>query len=105
MYECPWCSRKSFSFWQKQTLGPNRSIRCANCARHVSVPWGRAHLAAIPLFLCAIAGLWFIGDAFNSKLFALAGACVGVVAGMVFTMPLYHAFVPLVKPDASAPRR
>jgi hypothetical protein len=105
MYECPWCSRKSFSFWQKQTLGPSRSIRCENCTRHVSVPWGRAHLAAIPVFLFAIAGLWFIGDAFNSKLIALAGACIGVVAGMIVTMPLYHAFVPLVKPDPSASRR
>ena len=104
MYECPWCSRKSFSFWQKQSLGPNRTMRCDNCRRHVSVPWGRAHLAAIPLFLCAVAGLWFIGDAFNSKLVALAGAFVGVAIGMIFTMPLYHAFVPLVKPEA-APRR
>jgi uncharacterized protein YqgC (DUF456 family) len=98
MYECPWCSHKSFSFWQKQTLGPNRTMRCANCARRVSVPWGRAHLASIPVFLFAIAGLWFIGDAFNSKLVALAGAFIGVVIGMVFTMPLYHRFVPLVKP-------
>ena len=105
MYECPWCTRKSFSFWQKQSLGPNRTLRCGNCTRHVSVPWGRAHLAAIPLFLCALAGLWFIGDAFNSKLIALAGAFVGVAIGMIFTMPLYHAFVPLVKPGASAGRK
>ncbi|HXS53333.1 MAG TPA: hypothetical protein VN782_12435 [Usitatibacter sp.] len=100
MYECPWCTHKSFSFWQKQSLGPNRTLRCGNCRRHVSVPWGRAHLAAIPLFLCAVAGLWFIGDAFNSKLIALAGAFAGVAIGMVLTMPLYHAFVPLVKPHA-----
>ncbi len=99
MYECPWCSRKSFSFWQKQSLGPHRTIRCGNCTRRVSVPWGRAHLAAIPLFLCAIAGLWFAGDAFDSKVVALAGGFVGVAIGMVFTMPLYHRFVPLVKPD------
>jgi hypothetical protein len=24
---------------------------------------------------------------------------------MIFTMPLYHAFVPLVKPDAGAARK
>jgi len=70
----------------------------------VSVPWGRAHLAAIPLFVCAVAGLWFIGDAFNSKLIALAGAFIGVAVGMVFTMPLYHAIVPLVKPESGARR-
>jgi len=104
MYECPWCTQKSFSFWQKQTLGPNRTLRCTSCTRHVSVPWGRAHLAAIPLFLCAVAGLWFIGDAFNSKLIALAGAFVGVAVGMVLTMPLYHAIVPLVKPESGARR-
>ncbi|HEX3098425.1 MAG TPA: hypothetical protein VHQ02_11955, partial [Usitatibacter sp.] len=67
--------------------------------RRVSVPWGRAHLASIPVFLFAILGLWFIGDAFNSKLVALAGASIGVVVGMVFTMPLYHRFVPLVRPE------
>lgn len=99
MYECPWCERKSFSFWQKQSLGPIGTMKCSNCTRRVSVSWGRAHLAAIPLFLCAVLGIWFIGDAFNSRLVALAGGCIGVVLGMVFTMPLYHAFVPLVKPE------
>jgi hypothetical protein len=98
MYQCPWCERKTFSFWQKQKLGPNKSLKCTGCRRQVSVPWGRAHLAALPVFLFAIAGLWFIGDEFNSKLFALAGAFVGVVIGMMITMPLYHHFVPLVKP-------
>jgi hypothetical protein len=99
MYQCPWCERKCFSFWQKQTLGPNKSIKCKGCSRRVSVPWGRAHLAALPVFLFAIAGLWFVGDAFGSKLFALAGAFAGVVIGMMITMPLYHHFVPLSKPD------
>jgi len=99
MYECPWCDRKVFSFWQKQTLGPNKSIKCPGCRRQVSVSWLHAHLAALPVFVFAIAGLWFIGDAFNSKLFALAGAFVGVVLGMMVTMPLYHYIVPLVKPD------
>ncbi len=97
MYECPWCQRKSFSFWQKQSLGPNRILRCGNCTRRVSVPWGRAHLAAVPLFLCALAGLWLLGNAFDSKLFALAGGFLGVAVGMVFTMPLYHQFVPLIR--------
>jgi DNA-directed RNA polymerase subunit RPC12/RpoP len=98
MYECPWCGRKSFSFWQKQSLGPSRSIACGHCARRVSVPWGRAHLAAIPVFAGALVGLWFLGDAFNSKVVALAGGFIGLAVGMVLTMPLYHRFVPLVKP-------
>jgi uncharacterized protein YqgC (DUF456 family) len=59
----------------------------------------RAHLAALPVFVLAIAGLWFVGDAFNSKVFALAGAFCGVVLGMMVTMPLYHFIVPLIKPE------
>lgn len=99
MYACPWCGSKSFSFWQKQTLGPLRAIACGDCRRHVSVPWERAHLAALPIFACAIAGLWLVGDAFDSKLLGLAGAFTGVAIGMIVTMPLYHHFVPLTKPS------
>lgn len=98
MYECPWCNRKSFSFWQKQTLGPHRTLACAGCSREVSVPWGRAHLAMIPVFLGAVLGLYVVGDVFGSKIIALAGGFIGVAIGMVLTAPLYHAFVPLVKP-------
>jgi len=43
--------------------------------------------------------MWIIGDTFNSKIFALAGAFCGVVLGMMVTMPLYHYIVPLCKPD------
>ena len=101
MYECPWCNRKSFSFWQKQKLGPAKTLQCAGCKRRVSVDWGRAHLAALPVFVFALVGLYFVGDAFNSKVFALAGAFCGVVLGMMVTMPLYHYVVPLVKPERS----
>jgi uncharacterized protein YqgC (DUF456 family) len=99
MYSCPWCERKTFSFWQKQTLGPNKTLSCTGCKRRVSVPWGRAHIAALPVFVVAIAAMWFVGDCFNSKIFAIAGAFCGVVVGMMITMPLYHYIVPLVKPD------
>ena len=99
MYECPWCERKSFSFWQKQSLGPSRALKCKGCRRQVSVPWGRAHLAALPLFLCTVAGMWFIGEAFDSKLHALAGAMAGLVVGMLIMMPLYHFIVPLIRPE------
>ena len=99
MYACPWCEGKTFSFWQKQTLGPNKSLTCTGCKRRVSVPWGRAHLAALPVFVLAIIAMWIIGDTFNSKIFALAGAFCGVVLGMMVTMPLYHYIVPLCKPD------
>ena len=100
MYACPWCERKVFSFWQKQAMGPSKSVKCTGCKQRVSVPWGRAHLAALPVFLFAIAGLYFVGDAFNSKVFAVAGGVFGVVLGMMVTMPLYHHFVPLVRPGS-----
>jgi uncharacterized protein YqgC (DUF456 family) len=101
MYACPWCQRKVFSFWQKQSLGPSQTLQCSGCKRGVSVSWLHAHLAALPVFLFAILGLWFVGDAFNSRSFALAGALCGVVLGMMVTMPLYHYIVPLVKPERS----
>jgi hypothetical protein len=99
MYACPWCERKVFSFWQKQKMGPTRTLQCSGCKRHVAVSWGRAHLAFAPIVVLALLGLWFVGDAFNSKVFALAGAFCGAVLGMMITMPLYHYIVPLVKPD------
>jgi len=99
MYKCPWCERKVFSFWQKQSLGPSKSIKCTACAKRVSVPWGRAHLAALPVFVFAVAGLYFVGEVFNSRLFAIAGLFAGVVIGMIITMPLYHRYVPLVRPE------
>ncbi len=84
MYACPWCERKTFSFWQKQSLGPHKTLRCTGCKRQVGVPWARANLAALPVFLCAVAGLYFVGDA---------------SVGMMLMMPIYHRFVPLVKPE------
>ena len=68
-------------------------------SRKVSVPWTRAHLAALPIFLLGLAGLWFVGDAFNSKLFALVGALAGGAIGMLIALPLHHYLVPLVKPE------
>jgi positive regulator of sigma E activity len=97
MYACPWCERKVFSFWQKQSLGPSKTVECTACKRRVAVDSARAQLAMIPLFLMVLAGLWFIGDAFNSKVFAIAGAFCGLVVGMIFMMPIYHYLVPLVK--------
>lgn len=99
MYACPWCERRGFSFWQKQSLVPSRTVDCSDCRRQVSVPWTRSHLAALPIFVFGLAGLWFVGDAFNSKLFALVGALGGGAIGMLIAIPLYHYLVPLVKPE------
>jgi hypothetical protein len=98
MYACPWCERKTFSFYQKQTLGPSRSIKCGHCSRHVSVPWNRAHIAALPVIVFGTLGL-VIGKALFAAVSAiLLGGWIGITLGMVITAPLYHLWVPLVKP-------
>jgi hypothetical protein len=99
MYACPWCQRKTFSFWQKQALGPSRSLRCTACTREVSVPWIRAQLAAAPLVLITFAGLVIGKVAYGVVPEILMGGCLGAMVGIIVTAPLYHFFVPLVKPQ------
>ena len=86
MYACPWCERTTFSFWQKQKLGPNTSIKCAGCKRRVSVPWTRT-TAALPNSCSPLAGCgsWATHRARSIR---LAGAFAGVVLGMMIMMPL-----------------
>ena len=106
MYECPWCRRKSFSFWQKQWLGPARAIKCTACTRKVSVPWGKAHIAASPLLLGAIFGMVVWGPMLGEGNFGiLFGGIFGAIFGMLLTAPIYHLYVPLVKPGQPEPDR
>jgi hypothetical protein len=99
MYACPWCKRKTFSFWQKQTLGPAHSIKCYACKHSVSVPWTRAQLAAAPLVVVAFAGLLVGKVAYGVLPEILMGGALGLMVGMILTAPLYHFFVPLIKPQ------
>jgi len=103
-YACPWCSKASFSFWQKQALGPTRALECAHCKRKVSVCWNRAQLAAIPLLALAFLGIIAGKYAYGTWPAVLLGGWLGVTLGMLFTAPLYHYFVPLVRGTASASR-
>lgn len=99
-YECPWCRKASFSFWQKQTLGPSRTIQCRACTRHVGVHALRAQLASTPVLALGFLGL-VLGKVLYANLPAvMLGAWVGITLGMMVTAPLYHFFVPLVKPTA-----
>jgi hypothetical protein len=98
MYACPWCERKTFSFWQKQSLGPSHSIACKACNRRVSVPWIAAQFAAAPLVLCGFFGL-LVGKVYYGVLpEILMGGALGLMVGMILTAPIYHFLVPLVKP-------
>ena len=57
MYSCPWCGQKAFSFWQKQTLGPMRTMRCPHCRRQVSLSSFRAQVAGAPLLALGLLGM------------------------------------------------
>ena len=97
MYECPWCDKKAFSFWEKQTLGPARSISCAACKRKVGVSSQRAQIAAAPLFLLGFLGLLVAKTYFGTWPAVLLGGWVGITFGMLVSAPIYHVFVPLEK--------
>ena len=99
MYDCPWCNQKAFSFWEKQTLGPHKTIACPRCRRSVGVRWDRAQVAAAPLV-----ALCFLGLIVGKVLFATLSAVllfgwIGATLGFLVTAPLYHYYVPLEKPE------
>ncbi len=98
-YECPWCRVASFSFLQKQTLGPRRTMRCSACTRHVGVNALRAQLASAPVMAIGFLGLICGKVLFASLPAVLLGGWIGVTLGMLITAPLYHFFVPLVRPS------
>ena len=87
---CPHCDEPSFTFWQKQVLGPGRKKRCRRCGALVSV--SRAH--AIPLLLLSAAFPVVVIVALLQ--YGLA-ATVGLIVLMLLVGALYqHHFVPLV---------
>lgn len=102
MYECPWCERKTFSFWQKQSLGPHRSIKCSACKREVSVPWMRAQFAVVPMVLLTFLGLIGAKIAYGMLAEILMGGGLGLMVGVILTAPIYHFYVPLVRPEQRA---
>lgn len=97
MYECPWCNKAGFSFWQKQTLGPSRLLACPHCKKQVSVCWNRAQLAAIPVLAFGFLGMLAGKEMHGTWSAVLFFAWVGISLGMAFTAPLYHFYVPLVR--------
>jgi hypothetical protein len=96
MYPCPHCATDSFSFWQKQLLGPARSIECRNCKRRVSVPWARAMLAVSPIMILGSLGIAFSNSNPGGPLEMFLWGVFGAVVGGAIAAPLYHLYVPLV---------
>ena len=103
-YACPWCNKASFSFWQKQSLGPTRSLVCHHCKRKVGVDWNRAQIAAIPVLALGFLGLIAGKVLFGTWSAVLLFAWLGISGGMLFTAPLYHFYVPLTRGSATASR-
>ena len=100
MYKCPWCGEKTFTFWQKQTLGPTRTLQCSACTRRASVDMFRAQVAAVPVLLLGFLGLLLGKALFGTWPAVLLGGWLGVTLGMCLTAPLYHLYVPLVRPGS-----
>ena len=98
MYPCPWCSKASFSFWEKQSLGPSRNLVCRHCSRKVGVCWNRAQLAALPALALGFLGLIAGKAIFGTWPAVLLGGWLGVSLGMLITASRYHLSVALVKP-------
>jgi len=100
VYACPWCGQKAFSFWQKQTLGPMRTMRCPKCNRQVALASLPAQIAGVPLVALGLLGM-IVGKVVFATLAAiLLGAWVGLTVGFLVTLPIYHWYVPLEKPTA-----
>jgi DNA-directed RNA polymerase subunit RPC12/RpoP len=92
MYACPHCGADTFSFWQKELLGPGRSIECRSCGGHVSVPWLGTFACLAPMFiLVAMAYLYF-----GPTLGVFYSVLVGSLVGFAISAPLCHWYVPLI---------
>lgn len=99
-YSCPKCNQESFSYWQKQMLGPLRSIECENCGVKVTVPWGMS------LLVLAFGQIFPIIDVIAALMMVPKNWPIGGVLAVVFVacvigaIPLFYAwgrYVPLVE--------
>ena len=100
MYKCPWCDQKAFSFWQKQTLGPMRAMRCPSCKKQVTLSSFRAQVAGVPLVALGLLGMTVGKVLFATLSAVLLGAWVGLTIGFLVTLPIYHWLVPLERETA-----
>ena len=88
---CPNCEKPGIGYWQKQLLGPARTISCSHCGAHVSISF----FSFVPILLIIfttlptlrILGMMDYGFA------SYAGAFVFL---LVVTWVYLHYFVPLV---------
>ena len=101
-YNCPKCDEESFSFWQKQFLGPIRRVHCRLCGASVGVPWIRSFainaVGAPIVFVGGIAPAIILGKFGIGSM--ISGFVVGGLVAVVFVGWLQHRFVPLIVKDS-----
>ena len=96
MYNCPHCNAPTVTFWQKNTLGPARSIECSSCHGKVTVPWLAAMSCISPIVLLGAGTFYYLSSA-GEVAGAFIGGFLGLLVGYAVSTPLYGRYVPLVK--------
>ena len=104
MYECPNCGELTFSYWQKQFLGPARTIRCRACDARVSVPWLRSSifviLGSVVSLFAGLVALMMVAPGSLAGLGVALAFVVFVVGAALAVVPiawLYGRYVHLVQ--------
>jgi len=92
MYPCPHCGTDSFTFWQKELLGPTRSIKCRHCGGRVSVPGIHTFFRLYPTFMLVVAVPLFFG----ATLGLLNAILVGSLIAFAVSASLCHRYVVLI---------
>ncbi len=79
-------------------------MKCSACRREVSVPWGRAQLAFVPMVVLTFAGLIAAKIAYGETSEILMGGALGFMVGAILATPIYHFYVPLIRPERDEQR-
>ena len=101
--ECPSCGKATIPFWQKQFLGPARTITCSGCGARLSVPWLSASVfivlgPVVPLF-GGLAALSLLGSLTLTGAKAALFLFTFVIGAVLASLPLlwlYERYVHLV---------
>lgn len=82
MNECPNCGQQAMGWLKKSTLGPARSVQCANCGHKVSVPWW-----SILIVLPMVAPIFVL---------EFPASVIGIAVLTAIITPIFVYFVPVV---------
>jgi hypothetical protein len=51
---CPYCNEIGLSSFRKSWLGPAFSVKCKKCGKKIGVPYAKALIACVPMFVAII---------------------------------------------------